>query len=249
MDYLSDDDSVAASTPQTYDVSAIAYLCGLSPDAPAQPFCTDEDQLVEPLCAQFDLSADPLAQDREPRFDLICFVIARDGTFDGYAPFFPSYILPTLNFVRAGSSADALYAWNGIIVSRVGTTDNPLRFGDSPLLLNRMSQYVSTSLLIDTEVAYPNISGPPLDPQVISAIVQEAAAQLANADGVRTFATRQTTIHALKAAQTLEPYQVLLDAAAAFDAELEAGTLDPAAALKVRDLRALLNEVVSPYFI
>ncbi len=245
MDYLVDADSIAAAGPQAYDAQAIGYLYSLTPDAPTAPFCTDADQVFDPTCGQFDTGADPLRYTREPDFDLICFVIARDNNFDGYARYFPTYVEPTLGFVRAGNDADAAYAWNEVVVARIGTPDNPLKYVDSPLLLNRMSQYVFDLLLIHTNRPYPNISGQP--DTMLSAIIAEAGAQLRNVDGLRDFATRKMTIDALKAAQSFEALQILNDAKAEFDALIAGGTLSGEEALMLGDLRARIVAVTSPY--
>src|SRR5690606_1484357 len=69
MDYLVDlTDAIEVPEPQAYDRDAIRYLYGLSPELPAQPFCTDEDTRVDPNCNLFDSQADPLSEWWAPQY-------------------------------------------------------------------------------------------------------------------------------------------------------------------------------------
>jgi hypothetical protein len=61
MEYSFTTDAVATAGPQAYDVAALRYLYQLSDELPTQPFCTDEDTLLDPYCVRFDAGAHPVS--------------------------------------------------------------------------------------------------------------------------------------------------------------------------------------------
>ena len=67
MEYMSVEGKAASPRPGPYDIAAIRYLYNLAEALPTEPFCTDGQNLADPLCTQRDFGADPLNDFHSPR--------------------------------------------------------------------------------------------------------------------------------------------------------------------------------------
>src|SRR5205823_4268965 len=108
MEYIDDVEAVDVGRDHAgpYDIAAIRFLYGLSPNVPTSPFCTDEDTLVDPDCATFDTGAEPLVDSAGPNY--LFFLDAFLGGLTNNAP--NNSLNGVEAFVRAGTEDEALTA-------------------------------------------------------------------------------------------------------------------------------------------
>jgi hypothetical protein len=81
---------------------------------------------------------------------------------------------------------------------------------------------------------------------VSPAALAEVKGNLVNTDKVRAAATRRQTVDILKALQSADAYQILLDAQPVLNNEL--ATLTGTAANDLKDLIARVQAAVTPYY-
>jgi hypothetical protein len=246
MDYMVNEDRIAVSSPGAYDIDAIHYLYGQSSTPPSQPFCTDEQTTYDPNCVIFDRGANPLVDEHEPNYDLIrnyFFAVGYDANYFDY------YAQGLLSFVRAGSTDQALEAWE--------FAQQGLRAPIDPALLenpnyadavDQMSRALFDFLYVHGS-QYASIVNPPFDPAVTAVITGDLRGNLLDLDGVRSFETRRLAVDVLKQLQTIDAYQALLDARDALTAELASGGFTGVDAALRQDLLARIGKAISPYFI
>nr|MCU0686971.1 zinc-dependent metalloprotease [Polyangiaceae bacterium] len=110
MDYTSDADILSVFAPGAYDVDALRYLYDLSPEPPAQPFCTDEAVALDPTCNRYDEGPDPLVDSLIPSYQsqLEPFL---QGEFFPDEEFFLEFDMPLLagellDYVRAAETPE-----------------------------------------------------------------------------------------------------------------------------------------------
>jgi hypothetical protein len=243
MDYLNDDDALQMTKPGSYDRAAISYLYGLSTALPTQPFCTDEDTVVDPDCNRFDSTADPLNQWFGPNYTN---VVQQFLAGSGQPP--NNTLNGVLQYVRAGSSAQIAGAW-AIAMNGIST----------PLAANLLSvpyygvyaDYLAARVLQRMFLSLPAQRGSftqdigPYHP-IITPSLTELRGELMNADGVRSFASRRQAVTILKNMQTMAAYRALLDGQTAAQAQRATMTGDAAAAMD--DLLSRIHTATNPYF-
>jgi hypothetical protein len=246
MDYLRDPLSIATPAPGAYDVDAVRFLYGLSTSPPAQPFCTDEDLELDPLCAQLDDGVDPLVKYWAPRFvravnGVIDDPELTDADFDGLSQ-------GVLSFVRAGQDGDPLRAWE-IAMADLRAPIAPELAADpsTAAAIDRASRLVFDFLLLRGSEA-TRIQASPSNAAVLVAIVNDLRGNLLDLDGIRSFETRRLAVDALKKLQRTDAHRVLVEARAQLVTLLAAGGLDPDEESRSADLLARIDAAISPYF-
>jgi hypothetical protein len=217
MDYLLDEESIVSTAPGAYDVAAVKYLYGLSPDLPAQPFCTDQDTLIDPTCRRFDRGADPLAEDVGPYYDFVLGLYLETAHPVALQILDAFVTNDLLDFVRGAPGADVrLAAWQ-LAVSKL----------EAPIPADRLAipgyaeraderaQALFHKLWLAPEEERGALSGDPiLDPSVAVPMAGQLQAILENVDGVRSFDARKQAIAVLKKMQVVPALEALLAARA-----------------------------------
>ena len=244
MDYIFDDEAVLQGLdfPSSYDTDAIKYLYGMSPNPPTQAFGTDEDTRVDPYTQPYDPTGlDPLNQYYGPVYR---FYANRYATTAADNPGIVQYIAGDLfDFVRSGVIPSATrkqafdYAFFSAKVGGATATALPTR-------VNELTQLAFSQIY---GTGSGDIPGPALPDAVVSpAALAQVQGNLVNTDKLRTADTRRMTVDILKALQSADAYQILLDAQPKLNTEM--ATLTGAAANDLKDLIARVQVAVTPYY-
>jgi hypothetical protein len=204
MEYSFTTDAIAIAGPQAYDVAALRYLYQLSDELPTQPFCTDEDTLVDPYCVTFDAGAHPVSDWFAQRLP-----IAHDAIFDEA---FPVEVLEAVDLnALLGYARDVAVALPEERVAAVGVALGraavPLAPADAqnPVAVdaaNAIASYVLRRIALDPPELRGSIGSNVTDPGALQAISDQAGRMLRNEDGIRTFELRRTSVDVLHALQT-----------------------------------------------
>ncbi|WP_205525946.1 zinc-dependent metalloprotease [Pyxidicoccus trucidator] len=249
MEYVYDPDAIYVDTPGTYDVQAVRYLYGLDSALPTELFCTDEDTVVDPYCIRFDRYSDPLGFFFGPTHQLVQELLLYEVLpFPALESAFDYYANTTLQWVRAGSPADQLFAYD-VAIGQVrpplavppdagpfyGTVADDL----ARRILARL--YLDPASLRDAFTATPGE-----DAAVTPAVLADIQGILLNVDGVRSFKARRTMVDILKSMQSLPAYLALRDARDTLTAGL--GSLSGAERAQAEDLLARVHAALSPYY-
>jgi len=221
MDYSSIRDTFFTDTPGTYDVAAIRYLYGLSPDLPTQAFCTDEDTLSDPNCGRFDSGQAPLYDYWAP---LVSYGV--DQVVDAQQPLTMldgRELSQLLDFARDSDSTGftAAVDRSNALSLALGRTQVPL---DPELLADPQKVAAANAvaeLVLRRSVLEPagNNSAVPTDPDAIVFLSAQAGKMLRNEDGARSYALRRTAADVL---WRLQSDAALLELRAAREALSEA---------------------------
>ena len=257
MDYNSDEIGISSQIPGSYDIDAIRYLYGLAPATPAQPFCTDGDLDLDPSCAQFDESADPLRLFWGPFYQAVTRYLLTTGS-----QFAGSYVAERLmpqvvKFVQlADPPADRVAAWD-IAVADIGIPAKPGLLAAHPETFpagaNFLERALFGQLVPDPATLKPRYPGgplpkvPPLDAASTGLLLGELRGNLFNSDGIRSFLTRRFSVDTLKRMQSLPAFDVLREVRAALPQPSDPVVPAEDKAL-LEDLRARIEQAVSPYF-
>jgi hypothetical protein len=235
MDYSTVDDAIATgATPGAYDVAAVRYLYALTPDAPTQPFCTDELIGIDPDCQQFDAGANPLDDFHRAEYAAVvaAFTSGRDLPVDVLDNFAAGLVA----YVQTGDAARAAKAWKYAIAGIA-----------APLSTSRRKPaYAAGANTVMTWLL--GLVAPQHEPSIEPKLVEQAGLIARNVDTVRPAPMRRAMVDLLKKLQTAAGFQALLSLRADLDAQLKAGTLSAAEALVVQDLIARVDRAISPYF-
>lgn len=221
-----------------YDVDAVRYLYGLSPDLPTQPFCTDDAVGLDPDCQRFDTGADPFHEDWTPRWQLLVEFFTRYGVGPEYLRYFTSYSGGVFDYAQNGDWLQSEAAVD-LMLDQVGA---PL----DPALLADPSFFTGGADLVLAEVLRKVGAEP--NPAIAYRIDAQLRGVLLNVDGIRGYDSRRLVVDLLKGRQTVEAYGMLLEAETALEAQLAGGTLAPVDAALTRDLLARVERAISPYF-
>jgi hypothetical protein len=238
MDYTVFETRIAqGATVGAYDVDAVRYLYGLSPDLPTQPFCTDDTTSLDPDCQRFDTGADPFAVTWQPRWELLRDYFVRYGVDASYLPYFESYSSGVLDYASNGDWVQANRALDTMLDQVAAPLD--------PALLADPWFVTSGADLVLAEVL--RLQGAAPNPAFAARIDAQIAAVLVNLDGIRSFASRRAMVDLLEGRQTVEALGTLLVARSSIEADLAAG-MSPLDATLTRDLLSRIDRATSPYF-
>jgi len=251
MDYNLTQDRAKIGKPQPYDYAAIRLLYGLSTEVPSQPFCTDGDVVSDPDCSRFDFGANPLVDDATPGY-----TTALDQFLTGTVAAPPGNILNRLlKWIRGGSQAQHLQAWNAAL-GQLKVPVDANKVASIPGYAARVDQATGilfsrlyldpASLRGDSRNGGAFLQDPPVDPQVTPLLIAELKANLVNADSIRSYATRRTTVAVLKKLQLTAALNALVEARATITAARPGLSGD--AAVLTDELLSRINTAVNNYF-
>ena len=239
MDYTVFETRIAqGATVGTYDVDAVRFLYGLSPNLPEQPFCTDDAVGFDPDCQRFDTAADPFAATWQPRWELLRDFFVRFGVDASYLPYFSSYAFGVLDYANNGDWAQSNRALDTML-DQVGVPLDPASISDPSFIASGADMVLTEVLRL--QGAAPNVA-------IAARIDDQIALVLVNADQVRSFASRRAMVDILKGRQTVEALSTLLDAKASIEAQLALGGMSPTQVTLTRDLLARIDRAATPYF-
>ena len=213
MDYLRDDDAARLDAPGAYDVAALRQLYGLSPDAPPQAFCTDEDTAVDAQCDRFDTTANPLTDDVAPRFT----AKVRAGLGGDASAMTYETLWSLTRYVRGpASEAQRLEAFNALMadvappmpahVTALGAQAEAQADAYAQVFLRNL--FVDPATHRDAVRVNPAMT----DPAFVARSVEVAKNILLLSDGKRSFASMLVMIDVLKAMQHPEALAALRSA-------------------------------------
>jgi hypothetical protein len=254
MDYLTDDDSSLRDTPGAYDVAAIKYLYGLSPDYPnTAPFCNDSGVSVDPDCAPFDFGADPM---HELWGDYYAYYVDLFVFQFGFPPDFLDMFGLTdglLSYARAGADEDQAVAALKIGLDKGAAPVDPAATSADPYFgpaADALAIYVLKRLWTDPpELRASYITNDPFYTGVYQSSLDQLKLLVKNADNVRSYESRRASVDILKKFQTLDAYQALVDAKGLLQAQLASGQIASSDVLSANDLLARINAATNPYFV
>jgi hypothetical protein len=235
MEYNVADVSFVQPVPGPYDIDAIHYLYGMSPDLPAQPFCTDEDTAVDPNCVRFDdPSPAPLYDYQLPFYTFVAGLFL-DGSIpvadaDLYLGF---YGLESMGYARGGDATESITAWSALVGG----------FCDFATP-NAGADAVCGYWFRDIVRPQGAIATPISDATVLATIAVDGRNTITNS--VRDFTVRRSAVDALKSLQNLDSYEALLAARDTLAAQLP--LLTGAERALTRDLVARIDAATTPYF-
>jgi len=246
MDYLRDEDGVKLTAPGPYDVAALKQLYGIDPAGPTQPFCTDEDRRTDAQCEIFDSGATPLTTDVGPAFTAKVRGLLAERSGLTYGD-----IWAVTRYVRGpADEAQRLEGFNVLL----GDVAPPMRPEITALGANAnawadvLAGLFLQNLFLDPAGYRDPIGLDPLvtDPTFRARAVAVTRGILVNSDKVRSFERRRIAIDVLKAMQTLDAYQALIDARASL--MTERATYNATGQALIDDLVRRLDAANSPYF-
>jgi hypothetical protein len=253
MEYLvAEADITMAGRPGSYDIAAIRHLYGLSPDLPADPFCTDEDLSADPDCRTFDRGEKPFSDWVVPRYKA-----AIEPFLGGQAnSFVLSRMDNLIQFVRYGTVPDGRKAaWDTLIAPIKAPLavppGAPANFaarvsGVARSALSRLFLPLDRPPPFPGHPPLPPIPAPPLHASLVPGAVAELGANLLDVDDLRAFVVRRLAADILKRMQRVEALAVLTEARDALTAKLP--TLAGPVALETRDLLNRVERYVDSYF-
>ncbi|WP_394829912.1 zinc-dependent metalloprotease [Pendulispora albinea] len=253
MEYIIDPDAVAANRdlPGPYDHDAIKRLYGMAKGDPAQPFCTDEDLAVDPMCATYDRTGDPLGKYWGPAYNARLTVILRGQDAGGIAKQrLDRDLSGTAAFLRAGTAADQARAWAELDKQLALGADHAADNLNYPGYTDRVSELQNRllqRLFFDpADMRGDIVADPVLTGAALTAVVNELQGVITNSDKYRGWNTRRTSVDVLEKLQAQPSYHALLAARASIaGATYPAGS--PEAALR-DDLVARIDAATHPYF-
>ncbi|QSQ15396.1 zinc-dependent metalloprotease [Myxococcus landrumensis] len=249
MEYVVDADAVYVDVPQSYDVQAVRYLYNLSSEQPTDLFCTDEHTRVEPYCNRYDQYSDPLGEDYGPTFLLVKELVLYEVLpFPVLAAAFDHYGNATLQWARAGTSADRRFAYNiAMAYVRPPVALPPDAGPGFGAAADDLARRVLSRLYLDPVASRGAFNATPAESSAITpAAVADIHGILINVDGIRSFQSRRTMVDILKSMQSLGAYSALRQGRDTV--ATQAGTLSGTQKLLAEDLLARIDLALSPYY-
>jgi hypothetical protein len=251
MEYIHIPDAIAMGPRVgSYDVAAIRYLYGLSPDLPTDPFCNDNDaDTVDPDCRRFDFGAVPLVDFFIPTFRnaLAPFLAGSKNSFVS-----PSLLAPHLRLARAAAArAEAYEGVFGPLRAPTPPAMDPVPLSFSARV-NAATQIALRQLFIGPQPGQtvapgqPPPAAPPPPEPVLSAAIVDLRGFVVDGSGLRNGSTRRLAVDVLKRLQAPAAYLALSDARDLVAAQL-AG-LSGVAAVDTKDLLARIDRTLGGYF-
>ncbi len=246
MDYTGYEDAAKAPGPQAYDNVVVKLLYGLGTDLPTQPFCTDDSVGIDPDCTPYDVGADPLTETYGKAFSSV-----KAAFLAGTSAVAPNTTANNLlKYVRAGTPAQAEYAWK-LAFDGISAPINATLLSSSPVYgaaADALSKRLLTRMWSDDVKLRGSFKAdPPRTAFIMINSLNELSGNLNNLDGVRSFANRRSNVDVLKYFQIVQAYQILSDAKAkiAYDSTKLSGT----PLLLTQDLAARIDSAITPYFV
>ncbi|MCK8497719.1 zinc-dependent metalloprotease [Myxococcus fulvus] len=251
MEYLDPRDAVYGDTPGAYDVQAVRYLHGLSPDLPTEPYCTDVDARVDPSCNRYDRTDEPLTKFYVPAMNVAMNTllnVSHPLLYASLAGRFNATANPVLQFVRAGSPAVQAQAYQlamqQVRPPLVIPPGAPAHYASRA---DDLARRLLARLYLDPATQRgPFSANPPDSPALTSLVLADVQGILLNADGVRGYAARRAMVDILKLQQTLAAHSILVSARDSLTAALP--TLSADERLQTTDLIARITAALSPYY-
>jgi hypothetical protein len=245
MDYPTPDDQVATPDPQAYDIAAVRFLYGLDPNPPSQPFCTDEDTLIDPDCNRRDTGAHPLTDYFGPNYQAFL-----SAFLQGLSDSPPDVSLNgVLQYVRAAIDPTVQEQAFRIAIDPIRSPLDPSKVSD-PLYAPRADVAASgvlSRLYLDApELRGVFVADPPLVDGYATDVLGELRGELLDVDGIRSYPSRRAAVDVLKKLQVIPAYTILLEAQGALEAQIP--TLTGTDKALAEDLRARIVAAISPYF-
>jgi len=243
MDYLGTEDDYYNTGVGEYDRQAIKYLYHLSDALPTAAFCTDNSTSIDPECNRFDSGASPY----DYFLDLYKTTSLEFVNLTSESP--PNLRLNrVLQFVRAGKdSATRQMAWaDAISFAKVLPAGTALPTGYDAVRVDKLAERVFRRLFLDEATLRGDITQDPADADVLSMVTAELRGNLLNTDGIRSWATRRTTVDVLKKLQSAGALSALKDAEA--DLQTKLPTLTGSDANDASDLLARIKTATAPYY-
>ncbi|MCU0686748.1 MAG: zinc-dependent metalloprotease [Polyangiaceae bacterium] len=249
MDYTSDADTLLVFAPGAYDVDALRYLYDLSPEPPAQPFCTDEGVALDPTCNRYDSGSDPLVESLIPSYQSLLELFAQ-GLFS------PDEELilrvdtalvagELLDYVRAAETPELKSAAWAAVFSPLRSPLDPSFLPENVALWTR--RVLSLFLLDDPfdslilDIDSPLVSDtftPELAADLGSIVIDEA--------GLYGIEARGDAVDVLKRLRAPSALSALESARATIEATLP--SLDGEAKVLAEDLLKRIARATDPYF-
>ena len=155
-----------------------------------------------------------------------------------------------LKYVRAGTPAQAEYAWK-LAFDGISAPINATLLSSSPVYgaaADALSKRLLTRMWSDDVKLRGSFKAdPPRTAFIMINSLNELSGNLNNLDGVRSFANRRSNVDVLKYFQIVQAYQILSDAKAkiAYDSTKLSGT----PLLLTQDLAARIDSAITPYFV
>jgi uncharacterized protein DUF4953 len=253
MDYSTDEDSQALPEAGPYDVDALHYLYGISPDLPVQPFCSEGDLVLDPTCAVFDSGAHPLGD-----YWLPYYRATIDASFEAdaeAADLDASGLNEVLSFARVAAgdtavpSADRLAALGGAFeAARIPMSPADAADPHRVELANGYAETLLRRAVLDSPELRGSIAFDITDPDVLAELAELAAAVARNVDGARPPALRRTAVDTLRRLQAAPGLAALRSVQAAVAAELASGQVPAADTAEVEDLAARIDAALDSYY-
>jgi hypothetical protein len=251
MDYLRPGEALAMTGLGDYDVAAIRHLYQLSPDLPAQPFCTDEGTLSDPDCMTFDRGAAPLYDWWVP-----FHAATLDWIIDGGAPIdaLESTLNDLLAYARVGADGgvspedgiEALRAALGRV--RVPLSDEDRANPGVVSASNAVAERVIRRVTLDPSESRGRMGTDLTDPSVSQLFSEELGKIVRNEDGIRSAELRRVGVDALKALQSQSALLELRAAREQLAAERSSGSTGAEQLPSLEDLSARIDAALTPYF-
>jgi hypothetical protein len=253
MDYLADAEVLQMVAPGPYDIAAVRHLYGLSPEPPAQPFCTDAQALADPTCAAFDRFTDSLTSFWIRLFSGLSRVFIHIPLDDDMLTSFGKVAASLVAFMRTDDAAQGLQAWQAI-VSRLGVpvpqdeTDDPMYLRNIDTLMRVTLHRMFLAQARERLGMHLNPVADVRHPEVLGAVLEQLGRILINEDGARSFETRRMMVDILKKLQSVEALDVLRSSQTVVRAQLDLAPLDRAGRLQTEDLLVRIDNALDPYF-
>ncbi|WP_394849592.1 zinc-dependent metalloprotease [Pendulispora brunnea] len=256
MDYIEVSDAAATdpAPPGPYDHAAVKLLYGLSKSEPTQPFCTDRIPSIDPTCATFDRTEDPLMKYWGANYnEHLKFILRGEGATEHQRNIEQRYLDGTAAFLRAGSTIDQGRAWQQLNELLAVGIDHAADNAKYPGYTDRLSEFQNWMLNRVFLEPPPTPNGgipaiPVLVGDTLKAIVTELRGVTVNSDKYRGWNTRRTSVDVLKKLQTQSAYEALLSARtnlAEVRTSLPAGSPE---AMLMDDLLARIDAATRPYY-
>ncbi|NTX67228.1 zinc-dependent metalloprotease [Myxococcus sp. CA051A] len=240
-------DTVYLQTPGSYDVAAVRYLYGLSPELPTDLFCTEDAYpgWEDPACVGRDRFDDPLTRWFTPNWQAEVAQVLRGAPGSSS---FQRLLQHTGDFVRSGAESARVQAYDALMQKVRPPLQVPAGEGAAyAARADELARRILVHLHLETYTVFTKHPYDPLStPLYTQALHADLRGILLNVDGVRGFRVRRVMVDILKDQQTLAAYGVLQEVHTELTARLP--TLSGEERLGTMELLGRIEVARSPYF-